>query len=312
MWQRFVEETQLEVDVLSAEGQSPEKGGGEKAPVKVTEETAGADESNGCEEITSDGIKCSEEAGNPTPNESIGSSSSIEAVEDEKEPEVVSKNESEEINSNPHLIELLEMGLDERVAKRLCRVLNTSKLVLTDLDKRALDALKEYGNPDGAISVLDEFEVSDLDHVANKSAFLCGLMKSHRQKEKKQQQKTSSPVPHPGPNEAKLKEILERTGYTLDVTSGQRKYGGPPPEWDGPTPEAGCEIFVGKIPKDMFEDELIPIFEEAGRIWDLRIMIDPLTGTNRGYAFITYCDKDEAKAAQLKVGTLSRCPQLIT
>ena len=27
----------------------------------------------------------------------------------------------------------------------------------------------------------------------------------------------------------KVREILERTGYKLDVTTGQRKYGGPPP-----------------------------------------------------------------------------------
>jgi len=28
----------------------------------------------------------------------------------------------------------------------------------------------------------------------------------------------------------------------LDVTTGQRKYGGPPPGWDGPTPGNGCEV----------------------------------------------------------------------
>jgi hypothetical protein len=39
-----------------------------------------------------------------------------------------------------------------------------------------------------------------------------------------------------------LQSILERTGYTLDVTTGQRKYGGPPPGWDGPTPGNGCEV----------------------------------------------------------------------
>jgi hypothetical protein len=39
-----------------------------------------------------------------------------------------------------------------------------------------------------------------------------------------------------------FQSILERTGYTLDVTTGQRKYGGPPPGWDGPTPGNGCEV----------------------------------------------------------------------
>ena len=45
-----------------------------------------------------------------------------------------------------------------------------------------------------------------------------------------------------GPDEEKIKAILDRTGYTLDVTTGQRKYGGPPPNWDGPAPGQGCEV----------------------------------------------------------------------
>lgn len=56
-------------------------------------------------------------------------------------------------------------------------------------------------------------------------------------------------------------------------------------------------MFVGKIPKSIFEDELIPVFEECGKIWDLRLMMDPLTGQNRGYAFITYCDRESAQSA---------------
>ena len=51
----------------------------------------------------------------------------------------------------------------------------------------------------------------------------------------------------------------------------------------------------------MFEDLLIPVFEEFGRIWDLRIMIESTTGYTKGYAFVTYCDKEEAKKAADKV-----------
>lgn len=37
---------------------------------------------------------------------------------------------------------------------------------------------------------------------------------------------------------------MERTGYTLDVTTGQRKYGGPPPEevFQGAQPGIGTEV----------------------------------------------------------------------
>lgn len=62
-------------------------------------------------------------------------------------------------------------------------------------------------------------------------------------------------------------------------------------------------MFVGKIPRDLYEDELVPLFESAGAIWDLRLMMDPLSGQNRGYAFITYCNKDDAQKAVKLVST---------
>ena len=55
-------------------------------------------------------------------------------------------------------------------------------------------------------------------------------------------------------NEAGLLTLLQRTGYPLVQENGQRKYG-PPPDWpvDRPPPARGCEVFVGKIPRDCFE-----------------------------------------------------------
>ncbi|KAG9493663.1 heterogeneous nuclear ribonucleoprotein Q isoform X8 [Eleutherodactylus coqui] len=121
-------------------------------------------------------------------------------------------------------------------------------------------------------------------------------MKTYRQREK---QGTKVADSSKGPDESKIKALLERTGYTLDVTTGQRKYGGPPPSTvhSGQQPSVGTEIFVGKIPRDLFEDELVPLFEKAGPIWDLRLMMDPLTGLNRGYAFVTFCTKEAAQEA---------------
>uniref|UniRef100_A0A672N5W8 RRM domain-containing protein n=1 Tax=Sinocyclocheilus grahami TaxID=75366 RepID=A0A672N5W8_SINGR len=43
------------------------------------------------------------------------------------------------------------------------------------------------------------------------------------------------------------------------------------------SPQNNCIIFVGKIPRDLFEDELVSLFEKAGPIWDLRLMMDPLS-----------------------------------
>ncbi|XP_013416723.1 heterogeneous nuclear ribonucleoprotein Q [Lingula anatina] len=188
---------------------------------------------------------------------------------------------------------LVDYGIDQKVAEELDKVYQTETVCHDDLDERALDALKEF-NVEGALEVIKEFCTSNLEHVTNKSAYLCGVMKTYRQRMK--QPGGAAQTTH-GPDEAKLKEILDRTGYSLDVTTGQRKYGGPPPDWEGAQPGSGTEVYVGKIPKDSFEDEIIPVFEKAGKIWDLRLMMDPLTGLNRGYAFVTYCDKEGAQEA---------------
>ncbi|XP_016062802.1 PREDICTED: heterogeneous nuclear ribonucleoprotein Q isoform X4 [Miniopterus natalensis] len=197
---------------------------------------------------------------------------------------------------------LLDAGLPQKVAEKLDEIYVAGLVAHSDLDERAIEALKEF-NEDGALAVLQQFKDSDLSHVQdwkiifqNKSAFLCGVMKTYRQREK---QGTKVADSSKGPDEAKIKALLERTGYTLDVTTGQRKYGGPPPDsvYSGQQPSVGTEIFVGKIPRDLFEDELVPLFEKAGPIWDLRLMMDPLTGLNRGYAFVTFCAKEAAQEA---------------
>ncbi|KAM8837033.1 APOBEC1 complementation factor isoform 2-T3 [Spinachia spinachia] len=96
--------------------------------------------------------------------------------------------------------------------------------------------------------------------------------------------------------EAALRALMQRTGYQLQQENGQRRYGGPPPGWDGPPPERGSEIFVGKLPRDLFEDELVPLCEKYGTIYEVRMMMD-FSGNNRGYAFVTFGTKQEAKAA---------------
>lgn len=95
-----------------------------------------------------------------------------------------------------------------------------------DLDERAIDALREF-NEEGALSVLQQFKESDLSHVQvspsvvfepfrckanrfnrfrdalqNKSAFLCGVMKTYRQREKQGSKIQESTK---GPDESKIK-----------------------------------------------------------------------------------------------------------
>nr|XP_043877004.1 probable RNA-binding protein 46 isoform X2 [Solea senegalensis] len=90
--------------------------------------------------------------------------------------------------------------------------------------------------------------------------------------------------------------LTKHSGYTVVQENGQRKFGGPPPGWEGPPPPRGCEVFVGKIPRDVYEDQLVPLFESAGKIYEFRLMME-YSGENRGYAFITYADREAAQRA---------------
>lgn len=45
-------------------------------------------------------------------------------------------------------------------------------------------------------------------------------------------------------NKFSVQALLDRTKYSLDVTTGQRRYGGPPPTevYDGEEPGPGCQV----------------------------------------------------------------------
>ena len=102
---------------------------------------------------------------------------------------------------------------------------------------------------------------------------------------------------HNNSKEQKLLDLMERTGFHIVQENGQRVYG-PPPDWppSRPPPSKGCEIFVGKIPRDCYEDELVPVLTQIGPIYQLRLMMD-FSGTNRGYAFATYINTSDAHKA---------------
>ena len=78
------------------------------------------------------------------------------------------------------------------------------------------------------------------------------------------------------------------------------------------------KVFCGRIPKEVFEDELIPLFEKCGTIWDLRLMMDPMSGYNRSFCFVTFTDRGGAGEAVKQVTNYSvvllrsRCVQLIS
>ncbi|XP_023845712.1 dead end protein 1 isoform X1 [Salvelinus sp. IW2-2015] len=100
-------------------------------------------------------------------------------------------------------------------------------------------------------------------------------------------------------NPERLKALemwLQETDVKLTQVNGQRKYGGPPDDWLGAPPGPGCEVFISQIPRDVFEDQLIPLFRAVGPLWEFRLMMN-FSGQNRGFAYAKYDSPASAAAA---------------
>ncbi|MBN3287919.1 DND1 protein, partial [Polyodon spathula] len=95
---------------------------------------------------------------------------------------------------------------------------------------------------------------------------------------------------------ANLEKWTQKTGISLVQINGQRKYGDPPPGWTGFPPSYGCEVFINQIPRDVYEDKLIPLFQRAGMLYEFRLMMN-FSGQNRGFAYAKYADPKSAEAA---------------
>ncbi|XP_034078772.1 LOW QUALITY PROTEIN: dead end protein 1 [Gymnodraco acuticeps] len=93
-----------------------------------------------------------------------------------------------------------------------------------------------------------------------------------------------------------LEAWLMETDTKLAQVNGQRKYGGPPAVWHLPPPGSGCEVFISQIPRDTYEDVLIPLFGSVGPLWEFRLMMN-FSGQNRGFAYAKYSSPVVANGA---------------
>ncbi|NWH99671.1 DND1 protein, partial [Tichodroma muraria] len=131
-------------------------------------------------------------------------------------------------------------------------------------------------------------------------------------------------------NEAGKMALLaweKETGIELVQINGQRCYGGPPPGmsgerlgrgapgarrahrghrvpagWVGGPPPAGTEVYIARLPQDIYENILIPLFESVGKLYEFRLMMT-FSGLNRGFAYARYASRQDALRA---IATLHR------
>ncbi|KAL9681917.1 hypothetical protein QQ045_013708 [Rhodiola kirilowii] len=62
-------------------------------------------------------------------------------------------------------------------------------------------------------------------------------------------------------------------------------------------PPHGSEVFVGGLPKDVFEEDLRDRCEILGEIYEIRLVKNKETGESKGYAFISFTSKSAALKA---------------
>ena len=57
------------------------------------------------------------------------------------------------------------------------------------------------------------------------------------------------------------------------------------------------KLFVAGLPYDLYDEELVEIFEKFGTIDSAKVALDKETGKSRGFAFVDMPNDEEAKEA---------------
>ncbi|KAH1018268.1 hypothetical protein HUJ05_006074 [Dendroctonus ponderosae] len=70
---------------------------------------------------------------------------------------------------------------------------------------------------------------------------------------------------------------------------------------DGFVPEKHSELFVTGIPQKSSIHDLLQFFEQIGEVFEIKLMTKPDGVQNRGFAYVTYMNKQLAKMALIKL-----------
>ena len=191
--------------------------------------------------------------------------------------------------SNRHTIWLFIWSDHDNRQSIFCKLIglnNSSWIVLFYCDHFALQyngQMKAVNGVSSSSSSTSGYDQEDYNHHHQQPSLAC--LNQNLQPVPQLKANPASQI-----NDDKLIELMERTGYNIVQKNGQRIFGGPPPGWTGVPPCKGTEIFVGKVPRNMFEWELVPIFQKVIRFLKTKsfVLLIPFPSFQCGNIYIFF------------------------
>ncbi|XP_055542719.1 probable RNA-binding protein 46 [Wyeomyia smithii] len=97
--------------------------------------------------------------------------------------------------------------------------------------------------------------------------------------------------------------------YRTIQVNGQR-FIGPPIACSKPEPTYDWELFVKHLPRNFYEQELVPLFSAAGFVYQIRLLMC-FSGLNRGIAYVRFTNETDFRRAVLLFNNLPIAPRFV-
>jgi len=209
-------------------------------------------------------------------------------------------------NGGPKLPEDIAGYLDPELREKTESILAYPNCAGQTLDKFALTRLKNL-NAKHAKEALNELDrIAQSAPIEKISQFFANIIACHQQNQDSEQA-GADPIEwsYHAPDPKPIQELISKTGYNLTISTGQRKFGGPPPEsiFSGKKKNNG-ECFIGSLHRDAFEPDIWNLLEDVpeATVYEIRLMMG-YDGKSRGFAFVSFVEDGAAQRCKALLDT---------